>query len=275
MRTTTTHMPHLSGERLLVLSLAILALAVTGCAMQASGETGVAGLFQRLRPLEKRCAGPLNGGFAWDFSANARGSAIFDARLEQLHDFTDQVAACGGYVKVYAFSSSATDTATLGEQSFPTKYGTDNARLIHARGLEDHLIAQVKSNLKAASTEVAASATDVLAQFMLAQQFQQQRGGGTLYFELASDAIATYGPVQMGNAKTFTDDAAKAAAVSVALPNLKGAWVRMAGVGKTAGTGRQQPSTRWTKALLDFYSIACHRMQAARCEITTDYTNGG
>lgn len=258
---------------LMCLVVPLMAAAVLGCGVEPTNPhaDGAAGALARMKPLMKNCSGPTNGYFALDFSGTGRDAELLKARLQALQDMSDQVAACGGFLKVIGFAASAADTVTLGEKELPTTFGTENARLIKAGKTIEELMEEVKDQLPAALKETNAGATDVLAQFELARQYQQQRGTGTLFVGVASDGIATARPIRM-NTPAFTEAVARVAAERVRVPDLAGARVHFHGLGKTAGD--KEPSTERIAALKTFYDVYCARTRAA-CLVTTDYTKGG
>jgi len=248
-------------------------LFLAACGLQAStgASGGVAGTLARLEPLTANCHGPVNAYDGVDVSVSGRKPTLIRNRLQAAHDLADQVAACGGYMKVVAFSNGAAETFTLGEAQFPTSSGTETARLIQANNAETDLLNEVEDTLPKALRQLHAGGTDVLAQLTLARQFAEQRPGGKLYVELATDGISTTKPVVM-NTPDFTKKAARLAAEHALLPKLASASVRIVGVGQTAGAKR--PSTTRINALTTFYELACRR-SGADCQVTTDYTTGG
>jgi len=175
-------------------------------------------------------------------------------------------------MKVVAFSSSAAETFTLGEDDFPTTSGsTETARLIQADHVEGDLFDEVEGEVPTAEKSLQPNGSDVLAQLRLAAQYESQRGEGKLYVGLATDGIATTKPVAM-NTPTFTREVARSTADELHLPAMPGAAVRIAGIGKT--TGERQLHTTRIAAITAFYSIACRRTKA-HCLVTTDYTAQG
>ena len=214
----------------------MLSAGITLAACETVGTNpdapGAAGALARLKPLVESCEGPINGYGGLDISASAVGDEdLLADRLAEIEGMVNQVAACGGYVKIVAFASSVTDTVTVGEQTFPTEFGTENARLIEADKGVQALIGEVEQNIAGAIDQAAPGGTDVLAQLELARQFQAQRGDGTLYVQLATDGIATTKPVRMST-PDFTLDVAGQAAETVPVPDLTGAMVRIAGIGE-------------------------------------------
>jgi len=225
-----------------------------------------------LKPLTENCDGQLNGYFGIDMSASARGDArLQEIRIAALKEAADQVAACGGTAKVVAFSASAPETLTLGEQDFPASFGTETARMIKADAIEGDLIGEVEDGLATAASELQPHGTDILAQLTLAKQYEEQSGEGDLFVLLETDGIATTKPVDM-TAPQFDAKAARAAAETVSVPNLSGATVDIAGVGKS--TGERQLSTEKATAIVEFFTQACER-SGAECLVTNDYRAGG
>jgi hypothetical protein len=238
----------------------------------SANASGVAGVIGRLKPLTANCDGPLNGYVALDMSATGRGDQeLLEERMQVASDTMDQVAACGGHLKVVAFSSSAAETFTLGEADFPASGSTETARFIEADKAEGEARDKVEEEIPTAEKQLNPNGSDVIAQLHLAQQYQLQRGEGVLNAVLATDGIATTKPIKM-NTPSFTADVARKAANQIRLPSLKGAEVRIVGVGKS--TGARQLHTKRTQAITAFYSIACRRT-GAKCLVTTDYTTRG
>lgn len=253
---------------------ASLAVALAGCSGQiGAGTGGVAGVLARLRPLESACHGASNGYFGIDIdSSDPRNKALTVEHLAELREMSDHVAACGGEMKIVSFAGSAAATTTLAEAAFPTSGGTDTARLIQANRTLQRLLNKVETGLPRSRQE-RMNNTQVLAQLVLAQQFQMQRDEGTLSVELATAGVGSYGAVQMASPK-FTEPVAARAASHVPVPNLAGARVRIVGIGRTTGQGEQSLPTNRVEDLITFYTIACRRTGASRCLITTDYTQG-
>lgn len=259
----------------IVIAMSLCLMSITACGLTAGtgGAGGVAGTLARLEPLSASCNGPVNAYVALDDSSTGRGSPqLIASHLQALHGEADQAAACGGYMKVIAFSSSAAEIFTLGEASFPTTSGTETARLIQANNAENDLLSEVEDSLPEALHQLTANGTDVLAQLTLAQQFEAQRPTGRLYVQLDTDGISTTKPVIM-NTPAFNKRAARSAARRVSVPRLTDASVQIVGIGQTTETKR--PSTARIDALTTFYELACRRTGAAQCLVSTDYTTGG
>jgi hypothetical protein len=250
----------------------LMALSACGVGTSTGATGGVAGTLAILKPLAAECSGEVNAYAGLDASATGRGnSSLLDERLDALRDLADRAAACGGYMKVVAFSSSAAETFTLGEAEFPTDSGTETARLLQAGKTEETLLDEVGADLPQGLKQLNPNGTDVLAQLTLARQVQEQRPEGKLTVQLETDGISTTRPVVM-NTPSFTAGAARAAAARVEMPDLDGAAVRIVGIGRT--TGDRRPSSERIAALTLFYELACRR-SGAECLVTTDYTTGG
>lgn len=267
-----------SSTGLLALALGLVgAAALAGCgSLGAVGATGgIASYLPHMQRLAHECHGPLNGLDDFDFSGSAIGNGTLLATREQaLEGLTLEVAACGGYVQALGFSKSAADAEPLGEVAFPSAgSGTETARLIAARKTALQFLAKVHQAIPTAMKAVGPAGTDVLAQLQLAAQFEQQHSGTPLHLTIATDGIATAGPIHMDGAG-FTVAVAEQAARQVAVPSLAGATVKFIGIGKTAAAGSDQLSTERVDALLAFYRTACSRTGAASCSVVTDYAQG-
>jgi hypothetical protein len=255
-----------------LLGSCLFAISACGVGTSTGATGGVAGILATLKPLAEECDGPVNAYAGLDASATGRGNpSLTSDRLDALRDLADQAAACGGYMKVVAFSSGAAETFTLGEAEFPRESGTETARLIEAGKAEDGLLSEVEDSLPESLRGLDSHGTDVLAQLTLARQVQAQRPDGKLLVQLETDGISTTRPVVM-NTPEFTEDAARAAAEQVPMPDLAGAEVRIVGIGRT--TGDKPPTSTRIAALTLFYQLACQR-SGAHCLVTTDYTTGG
>lgn len=266
---------HKPIRRALLVTVIVVGLGalMNGCALESgAGKGGVAAVLARLRPLAKDCDGRLNGWFDWDLSGSGRGDdALSQTRLGAVRDLADRVAACGGYVKVVAFSASVAETVGLGERAFSTEGGTETARLIQADKDVDALMGEVEDNLASARGQVAANGTDVFAQFQLAWEFQAQRSSGSLVAYVATDGIATKGPIRVDAA--FDPNAVRSLATQVPMPHLADAEVRVFGIGHSVGPRALALTSEQIEGLVGLYDGACARA-GAHCLVTTDYTKG-
>jgi hypothetical protein len=253
----------------------IIVVFAAGCGpLGASTVEPINTYLPQMEALAGGCSGPLDLYAAQDLSATGLGSpALLEARARELKHLVLQVAACGGYVQAVGFSASSADTAPLGEASFPTKGSEDEtARLIAVHASAQRVVASVRQHLPAVMRAVGPRGTDVLAQLQLASQFAEQHQG-RLIVQVATDGIASTGPVFMESPRFTTLDA-EAEARQVSVPTLPGATVRFIGIGRTSAPGRSQLSTARVAALLSFYTIVCHRTGAAHCVVVTDYAEG-
>jgi hypothetical protein len=255
----------------------LAAVVLAGCGgLEATAPGGIASYLPHMRRLEHDCHGPINGLDDFDFSGSAIGSPELLASREQgLKTLAMQVAACGGYVQALGFSKSEADAVPLAEAAFPASTsGTTTARLIAAHKSAEAFVSRARQAIPKAMKAVGPAGTDVLAQLQLAAQVEQQHGGAPLHLTLATDGIATAGPIYMETSH-FTVPVAERAGTEVEVPNLAGATLQFVGIGRTAAAGRDQLPTARVEALLAFYRIVCKRTEAASCSVVTDYAQGG
>jgi hypothetical protein len=249
----------------------VCAIALAACGQTGAAE-GVAGMLQHLKPLVANCHGPDDTYVADDGSATGRGDPALTAeRIGLIRATADQAAACGGVMKVVLFGRTEAESSTLGEAEFPTSSGTETARLIQADKVEEKLIDEIEGALPTALKEVDPKGTDVLSQLELARQFAEETASGHLVVVIGTDGIQTVGPVVM-NTPDLTLAAAREAAAHVSPPDLSGATVQIAGIGKTSGTRR--PTTEHVEAMTAFYEATCDHTGATKCLVTTDYKKG-
>jgi hypothetical protein len=260
-----------------LLAAVLAALILTACGGITAGGGGVRGDIQRLGPLVKQCDGkPDVVVDDVDESGSDRRTVdpLTDPRLAEIGDTSNAVAACGGSESVIAFSSSLSDTATLASTTFPTSYGTTNARLIHNSKIETSFLTNVASAMRKPSMSVGRDGTDIMAQLDLAAQEAEANPSARVDFTVETDGMSTIGAVRDANPKTFTIAVAEREARTVKVPHLgSNTTFSMVGVGKTAASGQHQPPTAYVLALTTFYRLVCERT-GANCSVTTTYPNG-
>lgn len=255
----------------LVLLLVVLT-ALAGCATnQDPSAPGVAGVLGRLKPLAKQCTSPMDGYVALDISSSAKGDDdLIKSRVGELHAVADRVAACGGTFKAVAFSSSVANGVELGSQTFPSDFGTENARLIRADKTEKKLFETVNANLDGALSEPRRGGTDVVNQLELAHEFTQSTGADRIVVTLLTDGLDTAGSPQTLE-DSFDEGAAKTLASATTPPKFTNAELNIVGVGRTAGADTKPLSAEHIVALKSFYAAVCDKT-GANCTVTTSDT---
>jgi hypothetical protein len=234
--------------------LAIAAATMAPASLTACGSTGNIVQLGELKRVARSCPAHahLAAYVAWDVRRTLRVPRITAARLESLEKTAGRVAACGGRLRVVAFGPTAASTARLYDADLRPRGATENARLLRVPHLVDQVVSQVRKELPNVLAEVSGQGADPLSQFAAAEQFRRQLGNGYALHIV----IATSG------------NRASELATDVAVPDLAGADVIVAGLGKV-GRGAPTP-TPVVETLRDFYGQICARTHAASCLAITD-----
>jgi len=202
---------------------------------------------------------------AIDVSDSGRSAALVAERLTALDHLVTDAAACGGHVRVVAFTGSAAATDVLLDRDLAPEGATRRAQLRRVPKVVDGAMAEVRTALDAAAVHLPAGGTDVVAQLGLAAEFQHQAGADRpLRVVIWSDGIAT-SPVDL-NRSDLDPVVAGDLAAQLAVADLSGADVTFAGIGRPAGA---LPPTTFVDALKAFYQQACERSHAT-CTVASD-----
>jgi hypothetical protein len=244
--------------------LAIAAAAAAPLALAACGSTGAVGRLGELKRVADTCPAHARVAayVAWDVRRTLRAPRISGARLESLEQTAQRVAACGGSLRVAAFGPTAASTARLYDGDLQPRGATRNARLLRVPGLVDGVMSDVRKQLPGVLAEVSGQGADPLSQFAAAEQFRRQLGAGYAFHVVIETSGFGHG------VPTSENDAASDLAASSAFPDLTGARVVVAGLGKV-GRGAPTP-TPVVEALRAFYTRACRHTHAGSCLVITD-----
>jgi hypothetical protein len=239
--------------------LPIGAAAMASATLAACGNTGAVGRLGELKRVAHTCPAhdQLAAYVAWDVRRTLRGPRITAARLDSLEKTAERVAACSGRMRVVAFGPTAASTARLYDGELRPRGATENARLLRVPHLVDQAMKDVRKELPDVLAEVSGQSADPLSQFVAAEQFRWQLGSGYslhVVIETSGNPVA--------------DDPASKLAANVAVPDLTGTDVIVAGLGKE---GRRAPTpTPVVEALRGFYNQVCERTRADSCLVITD-----
>lgn len=242
----------------------VVAFAVTGC-----GGSGVAAEHAELKRLAASCpAGKKVASYiAWDVNTTQRGKQLTSVRLAALGSNARQVAACGGRLRVVGFGPTAAATARLWDGALEPPGATENARLRHVPDMADEVVRAVEKRLPAVLRQLSGKGTDPVGQFAAAEQYLRQLPSGfELRIVIASSGISTHGIVI--DRRNFSESVAVESANRLSVPDLSGAIVTIAGLGKV-GAGAPPP-TAFVDALRVFYERVCKRTKARSCLAVTD-----
>jgi len=244
--------------------LAIAAAAMAPASLAGCGSSGALGHLGELKRVAHSCPAhaQLAAYVAWDVRRTLRGRRITTVRLESLEQTAERVAACGGRIRVVAFGPTAASTARLYDGELLPRGATENARLLRVPHLADQVMEHVRKQLPDVLAEVSGLGADPLNQFAAAEQFRRQVGTGyALHVVIATSGFGRDVP-------TSENAAASDLAANTTVPDLTGAEVVVAGLGKV---GRRAPTpTPVVEALRVFYGQVCERTNADSCLVITD-----
>lgn len=202
---------------------------------------------------------------AVDFSDTARSEALGARRRDAIRSEAERVAVCGGTLKVAAFSSSTAAIVTLFDGRLEAEGATQNARLRRVDRTVDPVEDTIAEVWVSAEAELPGDGSDVLGQLILASEYFAQRPDATHRALILTDGVQTTGTVVV-NSPDFTPAVAAYIASSVAVPDLSGVSVTVAGLGQVVG---EAPPSEFVAAFNTFFTDTCARTNAA-CQIVTD-----
>ena len=240
--------------------LAIAAAAIAPPGLTACGTAGAVTQLGELKRVAGTCANHAHVAayVAWDARRALRGRRIAAARLESLEKTAEKVAACGGALRVVAFGPTAASTARLYDGELRPRGATENARLLRVPHLVTQVREHVEQALPSALAELSGRGADPLSQFTAAEQFRRQLGPG----------YALHVVIETSGFVRGFDAASADLTTNEAVPDLRGADVVVAGIGK-AGRAGPTPSSV-VEALRRFYGRICERTHANSCLVITD-----
>lgn len=239
---------------------------VAGCGSNSSSPATALG---RDKATLATCD-PQHAPASWvaiDGTGSSAADSIYEERLTALESIARTTAICSGYLRVIVFSASSVATTVLYDGSLAQPGATENARLLRAPGAVTSVMDQIKKGYGPAMAGLDPRDSDIIGQYTNAAQWTQQLGGSyRLHLYLLTDGFET-AHFNFYTAPPTTTDAA-ALAQQVSLPNLPGAVLVAAGLGREVGPAA--PSTV-VDGLRAFYDAVCHRTGAAKCVSVSDY----
>ena len=220
-------------------------------------------------PEGARCERPGTITYAAvDVSGSARRRAILEGHLDVVRAAARRAGACGGHLRVAAFSSSIAASAVLFDAVLAPEGATDIARSRRLPGVVDDAMRAIESNLSGALDALPAHGTDVSAQLTHAAEIWDQLGRSRpLDVYVLTDGVATAG-VDLHRA--LRPAAAKKLALRPSVPKLHGARVTFAGIGRHAGAPN---ASSFVEVLKTYWRIVCRRT-GATCRVVTDFASG-
>lgn len=243
-------------------ALGAVAIASAGCATATGGRLGELHRVADTCPKGKKVAVYV----AIDASGAQRGPQLLEARVNAVRNIATKVAACGGHLRVLMFSASTAATITIFESTLEPKGATENARLRRVDGLVADVVEKVEAKLPEALSRLSSQGSDPVGQLEGAHEYAVQVGQDFVLDVL----IESSGISRRVHPWELDDTLATKLAEEVSVPDLTGATVTLAGIGRV-GDGAP-PSTDLVNALRTFYIRVCERTGATGCLATTDIT---
>lgn len=242
-------------------------LALLSCAATPAGD-----LAADKKILESCPVGRIAADAQIDASGSVRAAEIPEAYAVALQDLVRRTAVCGGHLRIGAFSATAASTVTLDDGDLNLPGSTENARLRHVRQAVEDVMKTVNEGYVQKASGLPPGGTDVVAQYRLADEYGRQLGGNRhLELLLLTDGFQNAG-FALGD-RALSDAEAKALAAQVDVPQLPGARITVAGIGKTGG--QDSAPTDVITGMKAFYNALCERTGAAECASVTDYSPAG
>ena len=243
--------------------------AGTACSPPAAGDLGT------LQTLAGTCpdGAILVSYVAYDVSGSGQSQDLTAAREAALTDIVTKVAACGGHLRVDAFTGSAAASRIAFDGELNPEGATQIAKLRKVPTLVTTTVESIGLSVAASASSLDPTNSDITSQFSLAAEYGKQMAANQriqLNVDLMTDGVQTIGAVL--NTKTLTTATAVDLANSTPVPPLPPTTtVKVSGLGKTTGP---PPPTSYVDALKVFYDTYCARTGAASCSAVTDYTGG-
>jgi hypothetical protein len=249
---------------LLTATAATVALAA-GCGTNSSPATTLAHDKATLAACDSSHA-PASF-VAVDGTGSSADKATLAERLKAIESIVRTTAICSGYLRVIVFSSSNVATTVLFDGSLTQPGATTNARLLRVPKAVASVMDTIQKGYAPAVKGLDKRGSDILGQYTNAAQWIGQLGGSDrLHLYLLTDGFETEHFHFYVHPPTPAE--ATVLAQRVTMPQLPGAEVVVAGLGREVGPAA--PSTV-VDGLRAFYQAVCHRTGAARCVSVSDY----
>lgn len=254
------------GACVLVAGMAAVVALVTGC--EAGSPRGDLADNQRTLASCDPSAPPASL-VEIDGTGSSASDAITAERMAAIESITRRTAVCSGHLRVLVFSSSAA-TTTLFDGSLEIDGATTNARLKRVPKTVADVMDKVRQAYSPAVAALTQSGSDITSVYRLGAEWIAQLGGSyRLHLVILSDGCQNVS-VDLC-ARPLSKQEVMALAHQMAVPQLPGASVTVAGLGRVAGTPL---SSDVAEQLVTFYGTLCARTDAAKCVSVTDATEG-
>jgi len=268
MSTTSTPARRpISVRRAFLFLLATLAMTILGAAC-SSGSSPAGALGQDKQTLAT-CDG-AHAPASWvaiDGTGSSAADSILADRLKATESIARTTAICSGYLRVIVFTSSSVATTVLYDGSLAQPGATTNARLLRVPGAVNSVMDTIRKGYGPAVAGLDPRASDITAQYVNAAEWASQLGGTyRLHLYLLTDGFQNVRLNLYGGA--VSTQQAEALADQTSVPNLPGASVVVAGLGRVAGSPARSDVVA---GLVAYYDALCHKTGAATCVSVSDY----
>lgn len=201
-----------------------------------------------------------------DATGSGRTTETDAQRLSVIEELARRTAICRGTLAVSAYSAGSAATIPIYSGKLDLPGATDNARLRRVPEAVEDVMAEITTRWDDSLASAPGGGTDVAGMWRLAAEQQAQAGSGyQLVYVNLTDGLDNLSGV---NIAALSAQEAADAARQLSLPELPGAEVTIAGLGRV--NGDPLPS-RSVDALVTFYQAACESTRAASCQAVTDW----
>ncbi|MCX2746256.1 hypothetical protein OOZ51_00315 [Arthrobacter sp. MI7-26] len=265
-------MTNMVTARLVSRSAAVLGVSLALVSLNACSTAPQGDLATNKKILSSCPATQIAGYGEIDTSGSVRATEVPEAYAGALKALVRRTAVCGGHLHIGAFSATAASTVTLYDEDLQMSGSTEQARLRHVAQAVEDVMKTVDDGYAHKAASLSPGGTDIVAQYRLAHEYLGQLGGNRqLDLLLLTDGFQNAGFV-LGD-RALSEPDAKALAAQADVPQLPGATITVAGIGKTAG--QDSAPTDVITGMKVFYDALCQRTGAAVCTSVTDYTPVG
>lgn len=269
-RSTSTRAPQWWHRVCLFVAGVLAALVtVTGCGAGTSprGELG------ENRHILASCdpAAPPASLVEIDGTGSSASDTVTAERMTAIESIVRRTAICSGYLRVIMFSASSAAAIALFDGPLRLDGATVNARLKRVPGAVSDAMATIRQAYGPAVTALPGGGSDITAQYRLAAEWIGQIGDPyRLHLYVLTDGFQTIG-IDLG-ARALSEQEVAALADLGTMPQLPGASVVVAGLGRVAG---EPPPSNVVEGLVAYYDALCHKTGAAQCVSVTAYAPEG
>lgn len=244
-------------------------LSLSACGMLA--EAPPTGQLQEHQALLANCGDTSPATLvAVDGSGSSDDETITAERLAAMEHIATQTAVCSGRLKVLVFSSTSGTTTTLFDGALEAHGATDNARLRKVPALVEEATTQISEGYEAAIDGLPGGGSDIVGVYRLGAEYASQLGDGyRLHLVVLSDGMHNVG--HKPGSEALSREEAETLAAETTMPDLSGAAVTVAGIGRVAG---DPSASNVVEGLVFYYDALCQQANADECVSVTDYAVG-